>query len=104
MIAVNPRGHLRWDANGCQDVWPDTAAVDRVEKAFARGGSCGLLHLASRELNTSLPASVAHWRELGRLYLSSFCHQMTPATAGVPSVPPPEGDLRSVSIIVPKED
>ncbi|MFA5343110.1 MAG: DEAD/DEAH box helicase [Kiritimatiellia bacterium] len=95
-LAVNPRGHLYWDATGGEESWPDTAAAERAEKAFSAGMARGLLHLIARELNTPLPAAVACWRELGRLYLSRFCHAILPNSDGIPAGPQvPEHELRA---------
>ena len=71
-LAVNPHGHLYWDATGGEEAWPEATAAGRVAAAFAHGVPQGLLHLASLELDTPLPAAVAFWREYARLYLSRF--------------------------------
>ncbi len=87
-LAVNPHGHLYWDAAGGEEAWPDPSATARVDAAFAQGVARGVLHLASRELDTPLPAAVAFWREFGRLYLSRFCHGMAPGATELLPVPP----------------
>jgi len=92
MIAINPHGHLHWEAGGDEEAWPEASALERVGKAFAQGPAQGVLHLASRELNTPVPAAVAFWREYGRFYLSRFCHGVAPATAELTPVPPPAAD------------
>lgn len=94
-IAVNPRGHLYWDPSGGEEAWPDAPAAMRAEKAFALGTGPGLLQLASRELDTPLPAAVSFWRELGRNYLSRFCHAAVPGVTGPPPAQPaPLEELR----------
>jgi len=93
-LAVNPRGHLYWDAVGGDEAWPDAPALERTEKAFSRGISQGLLHLISRELDTPLPAAVSFWRELCRQYLSRFCHGVAPGATGLlPSQSAPEDEI-----------
>jgi non-specific serine/threonine protein kinase len=87
-LAINPHGHLYWDDVGGEEAWPDATAAGRIGEAFARGSPQGVLHLASRELDTSLPAAVAFWREYGRLYLSRFCHGIAPGTTEILPVPP----------------
>ncbi len=87
-LAVNPHGHLHWDAVGGEEVWPDPATPQRVGAAFAQGPAHGLLHLASVELDTPLPAAVAFWREYGRIYLSRFCHGVAPGAREILPVPP----------------
>ena len=95
-IAVNPRGHLYWDASGGDEAWPDALAAERTEKAFSPGSAQGLLHLVARELDTPLPAHVSFWRELGRRYLSLFCQGVTPGAAEIPvPLPVPEAEIRS---------
>ncbi|HAH32187.1 MAG TPA: ATP-dependent helicase [Elusimicrobia bacterium] len=95
-IAVNPRGHLYWDASGGDEAWPDAKAAERTEKAFSLGSAQGLLHLISRELDTPLPAHVSFWRELGRRYLSLFCQGAAPGTTEMPAaLPAPEDEIRS---------
>jgi len=89
-LAVNPHGHLYWDAVGGEEAWQDATVVERVGNAFAQGTPHGLLHLASRELDSHLPAAVALWREFGRLYLSRFCHGVAPGTTEIVPVPPVE--------------
>ncbi len=88
-LAVNPRGHLFWDETGDDVVWPEPAAMARLAEAFAGGSPAGLLHLASRELETPLPPAIAFWRDYGRLYLSRLCHGVVPGTADIPPVPSP---------------
>lgn len=96
-IAVNPRGHLYWDAAGGEEAWPDAQAAERAQKAFAPGSARGLLHLVSRELDTPLPAHVSFWRELGRRYLSRFCQGVTSGAADLPGVlPAPEDEVHSL--------
>jgi len=87
-LAVNPHGHLYWDAVDGEEAWPDASAAQRVSAAFAQGAAQGLLHLASRELDTPLPAAVAFWREYARLYLSRFCHGVAPGATEILPVPP----------------
>ena len=87
-LAINPHGHLYWDAVGGEEAWPEATAAERVGEAFARGAPHGLLRLASRELDTPLPAAVAMWREYGRIYLSRFCHGVAPGATEILPVPP----------------
>jgi non-specific serine/threonine protein kinase len=95
-IAVNPRGHLYWDAAGGEEAWPEAPAAARAQKAFALGTAQGLLHLVSRELDTPLPAHVSFWRELGRRYLSLFCQGVTPGAADLPAaLPAPAAEVLS---------
>jgi non-specific serine/threonine protein kinase len=78
-LALNPHGHLTWSIHD-GELWPVEASADRVATAFSGGVAAGLLHLASRELETQLPAVPAFWRKFTRLYLTRFCHR--PETEG----------------------
>ncbi|MFA6110137.1 MAG: DEAD/DEAH box helicase [Candidatus Latescibacterota bacterium] len=96
-LAINPHGHLYWSATGGEEPWPEETAIERIGAAFALGIPQGLLHLASRELDTPLPAGIACWRELGRLYLTGFCHGVNPRAGGVPPAPPvPTTELQAL--------
>jgi non-specific serine/threonine protein kinase len=95
-IAVNPRGHLYWDASGGEEAWPDAKVAERTEKVFSLGTAQGLVHLISRELDTPLPAHISFWREMARRYFSRFCQGITPGAADIPAaLPAPEAEIRS---------
>ena len=71
-IAVTPRGHLHleWLPGAVSGPAPPVAA--RIEAAFARGAGAGVLHLGAAEPATPLPASLAFFRDLGRLFVTSL--------------------------------
>ena len=73
-LALTPQGHLAWHAADGEP-WPVTVAMERAREAFGRGAAHGLLHLATREADTQLPAGPAFWRGFARLYLTRFCHR-----------------------------
>ena len=86
-LGLNPQGHLTWSLHD-GEMWPVELAAGRVASAFSGGVTAGLLHLASRESDTQLPAVTAFWRKFARLYLTQFCHR--PETDGLDrSTPPP---------------
>ena len=91
-LALTPQGHLIWNAHD-GEVWPVEASSGRVATAFSVSATAGLLHLASRESDTQLPAVPAFWRKFARLYLTRFCHR--PETDGLEraTTPPSEADL-----------
>jgi len=71
---------------------PDTAA--HLRDAFAKGAAHGLLHLATADLTTDLPPSLAFGREIGRRFLAALCH--TPdleAQRASLDVPPADEDI-----------
>ena len=72
-LAISPRGAFHLDPRG-----PDAARVparvaSRLADAFARGVGAGLVHLASVELGTALPPSLAFARDLARLFFTRLC-------------------------------
>jgi superfamily II DNA or RNA helicase len=91
-LALNPQGHLFWSAHD-GEMWPVEAAAGRVATAFSSSVTAGLLHLASRESETQMPACPAFWRKFSRLYLTRFCHR--PETEGLDQATPTpsEADL-----------
>lgn len=78
-ISLHGRPLLERDAENT--VPPQSALVaQRIEAGFAAGDSAGLLHLATVELQTPLPASLAYARDFARTYLTRLCH--TPGLSG----------------------
>ena len=79
------------------------AGPRRIAAAFEAGPSQGLLHLATVELQTSLPPGLAFVREFGRNYLTRLCH--TPGleeTSELGAVQPPDAaDLAQIAMTVP---
>jgi len=94
-LCLSPHGLLRIEETQPPSPWLDPDAARRVAKAFALGAPDGLLLLATRELDTILPAAAAWWRELARRYLTQLCH--TPGLESVrdisPLSAPPEPQL-----------
>lgn len=85
-LFLTPRGLLLLEATAAPSAWPDAEAGARSAKAFGQSAAQGLFHLATRELNTVLPAAAAWWRELGRRYLTQLCH--TPDLEQSRHIPP----------------
>jgi SNF2 family DNA or RNA helicase len=92
-LAVTPAGHLLWSQAGAE-VWPVEGAADRAAAAFAGGSPAGLLHLASREAATQLPAGAAYWRRFARFYLTQFCHRSENIDFDQPVPVPSDGELQ----------
>ncbi len=74
-------------------MWPVDGAARRVEAAFSAGAPAGLLHLATREAETQLPAVPAFWRKFAHLYLTRFCHRPEMGELDLPTPPPADADL-----------
>lgn len=92
-LVLTPAGHLRIesvkaDAPGRWPL-PETTAR-RITAAFKKGSAEGLLHLATGEPQTGLPAAFSYWREFAGSFLTAVCH--VPETVGeeIGPVPPPE--------------
>ena len=95
-LILSPRGFL----HARETVSQNGAAIDgavgkRIHTAFSEGSARGLLHLATTELQSSLPPPFAYGRDFARLYLTRLCQ--TPADrqdhTASPIEPPSETDL-----------
>ncbi len=96
-LAVSARGALRLDpaASTAEPLAP--AVATRVAHAFRAGTAAGLLHLASEELGTALPASLAFGRELAKLYFTALRSN----GGGAPIPPPAERLARLLESLPP---
>ena len=96
--AISPQGRLHVEETAGVDLsapgLPESAAR-RVLQAFSDGASRGLLHLATVELQTPLPAGLGYARDLARDYLTALCHAAPTdgATELTPVAPPPSDEL-----------
>lgn len=90
-LFLSPQGHLH--VREVAD--PEGAALDgavgkRVHAAFAGGTARGLLHLATTDLQSSLPPTFGFARDFARLYLTRLCQTPTDGESGaVPPIPQP---------------
>ena len=89
-LSISPQGRLFVeevaDENGATLA---VSAADRIRCAFAVHPSAGLLHLATVELQTSLPPSFGFVRDLARDYLTRLCHTPGPDCDEAPAISPP---------------
>ncbi len=99
-LHISPQGHLvAQDLPGASEqaahLLADPAAR-RIRSAFSGGASGGLLHLATAELQTPLPADFSFAREFARTYLTRLCRSPGLDAGGevseVPPLPPPAAD------------
>jgi hypothetical protein len=95
-LFLSPQGHLHVR----EVAGPDGAALDgpagkRIHAAFTNGSARGLLHLATTELQASLPLPFAYARDFARLYLTRLCQTPIDVESGTtpPIAPPSESDL-----------
>ena len=103
-LAVSPHGRLMLEESAPESGVPLSAAiVDRIQRAFSAGAPAGLLHLATAELQTPLPASLAFARDLSRHYLTQLCRLPGLADGSeIPAVsPPPVEDLAMRALQAP---
>ncbi|MGC9292905.1 MAG: DEAD/DEAH box helicase [Acidobacteriaceae bacterium] len=90
-LSISPHGRLFVESVPDAEAAPiDGPQSKRLEAAFAHGTAHGLLHLATVELETSLPAAFSFARDWGRAYLTQLCHQPESSNGARPwSMPPP---------------
>jgi hypothetical protein len=76
VLSISPHGRLHVESPSDEDgsALP-AAASKRISEAFHEGTAQGILHLATAELESSLPASFSFAREWGRAYLTQLCHR-----------------------------
>ena len=97
-LAISPQGRLHVEEMAEADLGspglPESTA-SRVLQAFSAGPACGLLHLATVELQTSLPAGLGYARDMAKDYLTALCHAAGTdgSTELAPVVPPPSEEL-----------
>lgn len=100
-VVISPQGHLRVHRDRAEA--GEEAFAERVVKAFEAGSGAGLLHLATRELETRLPMDLVFLRSFASLYLTEVCRR--PAADGqqtLPEIEPPaSGELASLILQAP---
>jgi hypothetical protein len=93
-LTITPSGHLALVEQAAAD--EEVAALSKqIVAAFAESSSRGLLHLATNELQASLPPALDYARSFARTYLTRLCQtQAHEATKEFPPTPPPSsGEL-----------
>jgi hypothetical protein len=74
ILSISPHGRLMAVETPSQDSRLDEAIVRRLARVFDRGQAQGLLHLATRELQTGVPPDFAFARDFACNYLTRLCH------------------------------
>jgi superfamily II DNA or RNA helicase len=69
---LTPHGSLRLDQAEDEFSLEDGLA-ERLEKCFTRGSGHGLLQLGAGEAGTSLPSSLAWWRDFALRFVADLC-------------------------------
>ncbi len=97
-LAISPQGRLHVaetvEADPAAPGLPESTAR-RVLQAFSDATARGLLHLATVELQTPLPASLGYARDVAKDYLTALCHAagIDGSTELAPVAPPPSEEL-----------
>ena len=96
-LTISPQGRLHVDETAQDDLaaqgLPESTAR-RVLLAFLDGPARGLLHLATVELQTPLPASLGYVHGLAKDYLTALCHAAGMEDRGMaPVASPPSEEL-----------
>ena len=89
-LIISPHGRLLVEESADPNAGDlAVAPAERIGKAFAVSPAAGLLHLATVDLQTALPAPFVFARDFAGMYLTRLCH--TPALEGgaVPEIAPP---------------
>ncbi|MFA5161914.1 MAG: DEAD/DEAH box helicase [Elusimicrobiales bacterium] len=92
-IILTPAGHLRVEsaeaAISVRCPLPETT-VRQISDAFGKGSAEGLLHLATAETQTTLPAAFSYWRDFASRFLTALCHIPEITGEEISPVSPPE--------------
>ena len=95
-LVISPQGRLHVEPTEELDALslPETTAR-RVQEAFASGPMPGLVHVATVELQTPLPACLGYARDLAKDYLTALCHTsgLDATTEPAAVEPPPRAEL-----------
>src|ERR1700733_445190 len=87
ILSISPHGRLTAAADAQQEepsVLDDSSR--RIAQAFTEGQAQGLLHLATRELQSSLSPGFTYVRDFASRYLTRLCH--TPEISGALELSP----------------
>jgi non-specific serine/threonine protein kinase len=81
---------------------PSPVVAARIARAFEAGSGHGLLHLGAVEVTTHLPASIAFFRDLGRVYVEAVCREPDLETSrDAFAIEAPHEDLAAMAAAVP---
>jgi superfamily II DNA or RNA helicase len=106
MLALYVTAQRRFHLESRPDDQPPSmpaATATKIERAFRDGQGPGLLYLATTELKTDLPATLAFARSFAQRYVTHLCHL---GDAEVPAeeelvAPPAEPDLTNIALEAP---
>ena len=90
-LTISPHGRLLVLVPVSQPQSPDDPLCERIREAFAKSTANGILHLATRELTSSLPPEFVWARDFASRYLTRLCHAPeTDGTSELRATPVPE--------------
>ena len=93
ILSISPHGRLIAATTPAGESLLDEAAAGRIAGAFAQGQAQGLLHMATRELQTGAPPEFAFARDFACNYLTRLCHTPDiPSALELTPVPAPDAD------------
>lgn len=97
LLSLSPHGRLYVEGVPDQDAASVSEVVSkRLGEAFAQDTAHGLLHLATVELESNLPAAFSFARDWGRAYLTQLCHRPETGNDAQPwFIPPPPVEERT---------
>jgi superfamily II DNA or RNA helicase len=97
LASLSPTGTVRvTPADDAPALSPVVAS--RITRAFEAGSGAGLLHLGAMEVSTHLPASLAFFRDVARLYVEALCRSPELDAA---SIEAPADELASLASAAP---
>jgi len=101
VLALAPNGRLFIEESDEAASILQSDAAERIRRAFGTSNSSELLHLASVELGTELPPSLAFWRDFGRMYLTQLCHTPGAESGARPVALPAQAEMDALAASAP---
>jgi non-specific serine/threonine protein kinase len=102
VLAISPHGRpfFKEQADGGVEILD--AAAKRIRQAFDKSLACGLLTLATSDLQTQLSAELSFLRDFAREYFTQVCHTPELEGAGFTGLAPPEAErLEALTLAAP---
>jgi SNF2-related domain/SNF2 Helicase protein/Helicase conserved C-terminal domain len=103
ILSISPHGRLVAQAATPAETPLDDVISGRVSPALSLGQAQGLLHLATRELQSGLPPEFAYARDFACRYLTRLCHtpDISSALELAPVPAPDPQDLAAIILAAP---
>lgn len=98
-FSLSPQGRVHFESAEADGLKPKLA--DLLRDASARSSADLLLSLATRAMEEPLPPAGGFWREVGRRYLTRFCHTPELPANGVGIAPPLDDELTTLAEAAP---